>query len=295
MTPATTHHEPAGRRLTRSALLRRPDRWCRSRHRRERRVTSFAGPPATRAARSGARSRSSSGGTSCPRTTPGWTSGRVAGVSRTTSRLRSTASLHAPSVARSGRGEGWQGHDIFGFLSPPAAYEDDVLDHADVVAEVERAVGPYGELGKRSTYNPKTKTYFGVSNSYVPSPALWRRDVWQSIGESPATWDHVRAAAPKLRELGHPIGIGQSGEPDSNVALTSLLMCFGSSLQTEANVPAIDTPRPSRRCGSWPISGRAPRTLASFPGTPPRTTSSSSRARVAHPERDLGCPLCRDS
>ena len=116
-----------------------------------------------------------------------------------------------------------------------------MLDHADVVAEVERAVGPYGELGKRSTYNPKTKTYFGVSNSYVPSPALWRRDVWQSIGESPATWDHVRAAAPKLRELGHPIGIGQSGEPDSNVALTSLLMCFGSSLQTEANVPAIDT------------------------------------------------------
>ena len=32
-----------------------------------------------------------------------------------------------------------KGHDVFGFLSPPAAYEDDVLDHADVVREVERA------------------------------------------------------------------------------------------------------------------------------------------------------------
>jgi len=134
-----------------------------------------------------------------------------------------------------------KGHDIFGFLSPPAAYEDNVLDHTDVVAEIERAVGPYGTLGKRSTYNPKTQSHFGVAHGFVPSPLLWRRDLWASIGESPATWDHVRAAAPKLRELRHPIGIGQSGELDSNVALTSLLMCFGSFLQTEANVPAIDT------------------------------------------------------
>jgi multiple sugar transport system substrate-binding protein len=134
-----------------------------------------------------------------------------------------------------------KGHDIFGFLSPPAAYEDDVLDHADIVAEVERSLGRYGELGKRSTYNPKTRRHFGVSDSFVPSPTLWRRDVWESIGESPATWDHVGTAAPKLRELGHSIGIGQSGELDSTVALTSLLMCFGSYLQSAGNVPAIDT------------------------------------------------------
>lgn len=142
----------------------------------------------------------------------------------------------AASEAKAGKG-----HDIFGFLSPPAAYEDDVLDHADVVAEVERSVGPYGTLGERSTYNPATDRYFGVANSFVPSPVLWRHDLWESIGESPATWDHVKAAAPKLRGLGHPIGIGQSAELDSNVALTSLLMCFGSFLQTETNIPAIDT------------------------------------------------------
>jgi multiple sugar transport system substrate-binding protein len=135
-----------------------------------------------------------------------------------------------------------KGHDIFGFLSPPALYEDQVLDHRDVVAEVERAVGGYGELGRRSTYNPRTKVYVGVSDGYVPSPTLWRHDLWDSVGESPATWDHVSAAASRLRELGHPIGIGQSGEPDSNVALTSLLMCFGSSLQTEENAPAISSP-----------------------------------------------------
>ncbi len=134
-----------------------------------------------------------------------------------------------------------RGHDVFGFLSPPASFEDDVIDHADVVSDVERAIGRYGTLGRRSTYNPRTRRYVGVSDGFVPSPTLWRRDLWESIGESPATWDHVRAAAPRLRELGHPIGIGQSGEPDSTVALTSLLMCFGSFLQSASNVPALDT------------------------------------------------------
>ena len=102
----------------------------------------------------------------------------------------------AASEAKAGRG-----HDIFGFLSPPAAYEDDVLDHADVVGEVEGAIGRYGDLGKRSTYNPKTKRYFGISDAFVPSPTLWRRDLWESIGESPASWDRVRTAAPRLREV----------------------------------------------------------------------------------------------
>jgi multiple sugar transport system substrate-binding protein len=244
MTPATTHHESAGGRLTRSALLRRAGIGGAAL------VIGGSGARASFAGPLRYAGRSLQGSLSIVQwrhVVPSYDTwldewarhwGEQNDVAVEIDRVPYT---RLPSLAAAEAKAG-KGHDIFGFLSPPAAYEDDVLDHADVVAEVERAVGPYGELGKRSTYNPKTKTYFGVSNSYVPSPALWRHDVWQSIGESPATWDHVRAAAPKLRELGHPIGIGQSGEPDSNVALTSLLMCFGSSLQTEANVPAIDTP-----------------------------------------------------
>ena len=98
---------------------------------------------------------------------------------------------------------------------------------------------PYGELGRRSTYNPKTKKYFGVSDSYVPAPVIWRHDLWNSIGESPASWDHVRAAAPALKALGHPIGIGQANELDSNVALISFLMCFGSFIQDESGALTI--------------------------------------------------------
>jgi len=135
------------------------------------------------------------------------------------------------------------GHDIFGFLSPPAAYEDQVINHASIIHEVERKVGKYGDLGKKSTYNPKTKKYFGVSDNYVPDPVVWRRDLWNGVGESPATWEHVRRAAPKLKSAGHPIGIGQSNELDSNMALMAFMMCFGSFIQNEHNVLTINNKR----------------------------------------------------
>jgi multiple sugar transport system substrate-binding protein len=134
-----------------------------------------------------------------------------------------------------------RGHDIFGFLAPPARYEDQVIDHSSIVSEIERQVGPYGELGRRSTFNPKTRRYFGVADYVVPAPVIWRHDLWNSIGHSPATWEHVRDAAPLLKQLGHPIGLGQANEPDSNMALLSLLMCFGSSLQDASGAPALDS------------------------------------------------------
>jgi multiple sugar transport system substrate-binding protein len=131
------------------------------------------------------------------------------------------------------------GHDLFQALHPMASYEDQVINHAAIIKEIEKKVGPYGELGKLSTYNPKTKKYFGVSDGYVPDPVVWRRDLWNGIGESPATWDHVRKAAPKLKALGKPIGIGQSQELDSNMALIAFLMCFGGFIQTADNRPAL--------------------------------------------------------
>jgi len=70
---------------------------------------------------------------------------------------------------------------------------------------------------------------------------IWRHDLWNAVGESPATWDHVRLAAPKLKAAGHPIGIGQSNEPDSNVALIAFMMCFGSFIQDESNALTIDS------------------------------------------------------
>ncbi|MGE5273378.1 MAG: ABC transporter substrate-binding protein [Verrucomicrobiota bacterium] len=135
-----------------------------------------------------------------------------------------------------------KGHDIVGFLTPPTAYDDQVIDHGSIVRAVERQVGPYSTLGRLSTYNPRRETYLGISDSYVPAPVLWRYDLWNAVGESPATWDHVRAAAPALKEAGYPLGIGLSTEPDSNLVLLDLMAAFGSFLQHWDNTLAIDSP-----------------------------------------------------
>ena len=134
-----------------------------------------------------------------------------------------------------------RGHDIFGFLSPPAAYQDQVIDHTAVVSQIESVVGPYGDVGRRSTYNPRTDTYFGVSDAYVPDPLIWRHDLWNDVGEAPATWDRVQRAAPLLKAAGYPIGIGQSNELDSNLALLAFMLCFGSYVQDESNALTIDS------------------------------------------------------
>ena len=133
------------------------------------------------------------------------------------------------------------GHDLFMAIHPMAQYEDQVINHAPIIQEIQHKIGPYGALGKASTYNPKTKKYFAVSDCYVPDPVIFRHDLWNGIGEAPYTWDHVRKAAPRLKALGHPIGIGQSQELDSNMALIAFLMCFGGFIQNEHNRPTLNS------------------------------------------------------
>jgi multiple sugar transport system substrate-binding protein len=129
------------------------------------------------------------------------------------------------------------GHDLFQFLSPPSAYEDRVIALNDVVQQVERKVGKMGAVGRKSTYNPRTKKYFGFPDNYAPDPVHYRRDLWGEIGIRPTTWENVRRAAPRLKAMGNPVGIGMSNELDSNMALIALLQCFGAYIQNrEARV-----------------------------------------------------------
>ena len=136
--------------------------------------------------------------------------------------------LPARAAAEAAAGSG---HDLFFNLSPQAQFEDQVINHAEIVQEVQRKVGKIGSLAKRATYNPKTKKWFAFSDNYVPDPVVWRHDYWNGVGIAPSTWDNVRKAAPKLKAAGHPIGIGQSAELDSNMALLAFLMCFGAYVQ----------------------------------------------------------------
>src|SRR5205814_1899127 len=130
-----------------------------------------------------------------------------------------------------------QGHDLFQFLSPPGAFEPQVLDMADVVKEAEHQHGPLVDLCKRSTYNPVTRKWFGFSDNYVPDPGDYLKSVWTEIGmpDGPATWEDLVKAGPQNKakhpEIQIPIGIGMSQELDTNMATRAMLWSHDGSIQ----------------------------------------------------------------
>ena len=137
-----------------------------------------------------------------------------------------------------------KGHDLFMFLSPPAAYEPQVLDMTHVYQEVERKHGKKIDLAHKSTYNPKTKKYFAFSDAYTPDPGNWHKDWWAEAGypNGPDTYDDLLKGAKKIRDKsGHPCGVGLSQELDSSMAMRAILWSFGGAEQDEAGNVTINS------------------------------------------------------
>lgn len=147
----------------------------------------------------------------------------------------SLAALNARADAEALAG---RGHDLFLFLWPRPDLEEHVIDLRDVYEECRQTSGDPIDLAVGSSYNPKSKKYYGISVSFVPGPVEYRKDLWDSVGMSPDTWDDVRAGAARIRrEQGVPLGFGLASEIDSNMGLRSVMYSFGSHVQDrEANV-----------------------------------------------------------
>jgi multiple sugar transport system substrate-binding protein len=125
-----------------------------------------------------------------------------------------------------------KGHDLFMFLSPRPVYENDVIDHREIYEECERKYGKPIDLAIKSTYNPKTKRYHGFSDSYVPDPIDYRKDLWDEVGMKPDSWDDIRVGGAKIKQkTGNPVGIGLSAELDTAMAMRACLYSFGGSEQ----------------------------------------------------------------
>lgn len=125
-----------------------------------------------------------------------------------------------------------QGHDLFLFLSPPPVYENQVVDMAEVYSAVEKKHGKPVDLAVKSTYNPKTKKYFAFSDSYVPDPINYRKDLWDEVGKYPSDWETIRQAGAQIKKkTGIPVGIGLSAELDTAMAMRAIMYAFGASVQ----------------------------------------------------------------
>jgi multiple sugar transport system substrate-binding protein len=138
------------------------------------------------------------------------------------------------------------GHDLFWFISPPSTFQKQVVPVTDLVQEVSRKLGPMSRVARKSTYNPKTKQFYGFPDDYAPDPVQYRRSHLQEAGVSLNSWESLRQGAPKLKAIGHPVGLGMSNEIDSNMLLTSLLYCYGGFIQNEENRIVIGQGAPRR-------------------------------------------------
>ena len=130
-----------------------------------------------------------------------------------------------------------KGHDLFMFLAPPAAYEKQAIDHREIYEEVERKHGKMISLATKSTFNPKTKKYFAFSDSYVPDPGNYRKDLWSQVGypNGPDTYNDLLIGSKRIKQkFGNPCGIGLSQELDTNMAMRAVLWSFGGAEQNEA-------------------------------------------------------------
>jgi len=178
-----------------------------------------------------------------------------------------------------------KGHDLFLFLSPPAAYERHTIDMAAVYQEVEKRHGKKIELAHKSTYNPKTKRYFAFSDSYVPDPGNWHRDWWTEAGfpSGPDTWEDLRIGAKKIRDKsGHPCGLGLSQELDTSMAMRALLWSFGGAEQDAEGNITINSPQTIDALKYMKALYQESETPEVFTWTPPSNNQAMLAGRVSY-------------
>ncbi len=125
-----------------------------------------------------------------------------------------------------------KGHDLFLFNWPPPFYEEQVVDMKDVYGECEKKYGKPIDLAIKSTYNPKTKRYFGFSPSFTPDPINWRKDLWEDVGVMPDSWEKILDGGRKIKQKHNiPVGIGLAQELDTAMAVRTIMYSFGAHEQ----------------------------------------------------------------
>ena len=117
-----------------------------------------------------------------------------------------------------------------------------MVDMKDVHAECEKKHGKPIDLATKSTFNPKTKKYFGFSPSFVPDPINWRKDLWDEVGVVPDSWEKILDGGRKIKQKHNiPLGIGLAQELDTAMAMRTIMYSFGAHEQDANGYLALNS------------------------------------------------------
>jgi multiple sugar transport system substrate-binding protein len=136
--------------------------------------------------------------------------------------------------------EAQRGHDLVLFITPPAEYEDQAIDHHEVYEECARRYGQVLDFAVKSTFNPKTDKYFGFCGFYQPALLTYRKDLWESVQAAPKSWQDVLAGGRRIKLLHQsPVGFSLAPEQNSAHTMRAIMYSFGSSEQDASGHPAL--------------------------------------------------------
>jgi multiple sugar transport system substrate-binding protein len=122
-----------------------------------------------------------------------------------------------------------KGHDVVIFPWPPAEFYQSVIDHAEIYQAVVLKYGAIQQLAHRSTFNFKTRTYFGFADFWIPTPLQYFADSMVQAGGvgaalGPVHYGDLLVLGKKLRDqLGIPLGLAFSPTLEGNVTLHTML------------------------------------------------------------------------
>ena len=172
-----------------------------------------------------------------------------------------------------------RGHDIFGFLSPPARFEDQVIDHGAIVSEVEKVVGPLRRDREAKHVQPEDEEVLrrlGLSRSRAAHLASRRLELLGAVACDVGSRARSGSGAEGKRASDrNRTGERARLEPGADLLLDVLRLVPAGRVRTHSRSTASTR---SRRSSSWPTCTRGVARARSSTGTRPRTTSSCSRA-----------------
>lgn len=139
-----------------------------------------------------------------------------------------------------------EGHDLIELINAPSAFEPNVVDLADLHAEVNSMLGAQSPICLNSNFNPVTGKYFAFCHAWLPDPGVYRRSLWDTVAmpNGPSTWAELLSGGTAIRTgaEGVPVGIGLAPEVDSNGAMRALLWSHDASIQDASRQVVINSP-----------------------------------------------------
>jgi len=139
------------------------------------------------------------------------------------------------------------GHDIVLLMNySTALFKSQLVPLNDVVAGVRRQYGDFWPFAREASQDVGGE-WFSMPWFYTPAPGNVRVDYFKRAGApTPDTWDSLLTAAPKLKAIGHPIGLGFGHHGDSNDWLLQCMASFGAMAVDNKGRVVINSPETRR-------------------------------------------------